>query len=58
MNRTVNEAAVKRYHHDNHDQLERHLAEFVSAYNLGRRHKTLKGPTPYEFVCKTVDDRA
>jgi hypothetical protein len=33
-------------------QLSRHLADFVSAYNFGRRLKTLKGLTPYEFVCK------
>ena len=53
MNRTIKEATVKRYHYDNHDQLGRHLADFVSAYNFGRRLKTLKGLTPYEFICKT-----
>jgi hypothetical protein len=26
--------------------------DFVSAYNFGRRLKTLKGLTPYEFICK------
>ena len=52
MNRTIKDATVKRYHYDDHDQLERHLADFVSAYNLGRRLKTLKGLTPYEFICK------
>jgi hypothetical protein len=29
------------------------LADFVAAYNFGRRLKTLKGLTPYEFICKT-----
>lgn len=52
MNRTIKEATVKRYHYDSHDQLERRLADFVSAYNFGRRLKTLKGLTPYEFICK------
>jgi hypothetical protein len=52
MNRTLKDAAVKRYHYDSHDQLSRHLADFVSAYNFGRRLKTLKGLTPYEFICK------
>lgn len=52
MNRTIKDATVKRYHYDNHEQLERHLADFVSAYNFGRRLKTLKGLTPYEFICK------
>jgi transposase InsO family protein len=53
MNRTIKEATVHRYHYDNHEQLRRHLDDFVSAYNFGRRLKTLKGLTPYEFICKT-----
>jgi transposase InsO family protein len=52
MNRTIKDATVKRYHYDSHDQFSRHLADFVSAYNFGRRLKTLKGLTPYEFICK------
>ena len=52
MNRTIKDATVKRYHYDSHDQLDRHLQDFVSAYNFGRRLKTLKGLTPYEFICK------
>jgi transposase-like protein len=53
MNRTIKDATVKRFHYDSHDQLRRHLADFVSAYNFGRRLKTLKGLTSYEFICKT-----
>ena len=52
MNRTIKDANVKRFHYDDHDQLRRHLADFVAAYNFGRRLKTLKGLTPYEFICK------
>ena len=52
MNRTLKEATVKCYHYDRHDQLENHLADFVRAYNFARRLKTLKGLTPYEFICK------
>ena len=52
MNRTIKDATVKRYHYDNHDQLRRHLGDFASAYNFARRLKTLKGLTPYEFICK------
>jgi transposase InsO family protein len=52
MNRTIKEATVKRYHYDTHEQLERHLNDFVSAYNFGRRLKTLQGLTPYEFICQ------
>lgn len=52
MNRTIKDATVKRYHYDSHGELERHLQDFVSPYNFGRRLKTLKGLTPYEFICK------
>ena len=52
MNRTIKEATVKRFHYDDHDQLRRHLQDFIDAYNFGRRLKTLKGLTSYEFICK------
>jgi hypothetical protein len=52
MNRTIKDATVKRYHYDNHDQLHRHLDDFVAAYNHARRFKRLCGLTPYEFICK------
>jgi transposase InsO family protein len=52
MNRTIKDATVKRYHYDSHDQLRQHLDDFISAYNFGRRLKTLKGLTPYEYICK------
>ena len=52
MNRTIKDATVRRYHYDDRAQLERHLADFIAAYNCGRRLKTLKGLTPYEFICK------
>jgi transposase InsO family protein len=52
MNRTIKEATVKRFHYDDHDQLRAHLADFIAAYNFDRRLKTLKGLTPYEFICK------
>ena len=52
MNRTIKDATVKRFHYASHDQLRQHLADFVAAYNFGRRLKTLKGLTPYEFICQ------
>lgn len=52
MNRTIKEATVKRYHYERHEQLENHLADFINAYNYARRLKTLKGLTPYEYICK------
>jgi transposase-like protein len=53
MNRTIKDATVRRFHYETHDQLRSHLADFVHAYNFARRLKTLKGLTPYEFICKT-----
>ena len=52
MNRTIKDATVKRYHYDGHDQLHSHLGDFITAYNYARRLKTLKGLTPYEYICK------
>jgi len=52
MNRTIKDATVKRFYYESRDQLRRHLVDFVAAYNFGRRLKTLKGLTPYEFICK------
>jgi transposase InsO family protein len=51
MNRTIKEATVKRYHYGSHDQLKQHLQTFLMAYNFARRLKTLKGLTPYEYIC-------
>jgi transposase InsO family protein len=52
MNRTIKEATVKRYHYDRHSQFQAHLADFINAYNYARRLKTLKGLTPYEYICR------
>jgi transposase InsO family protein len=52
MNRTIKDATVKRFHYDDQRQFEIHLADFISAYNFGRRLKALRGLTPYEAICK------
>jgi transposase InsO family protein len=52
MNRTIKEATVKRFYYETHEQLRSHLTDFVSAYNFAKRLKTLKGLTPYEYICK------
>ncbi|WP_264779008.1 IS481 family transposase, partial [Gluconobacter sphaericus] len=52
MNRTIREAAVKRFHYDSHEQLRTRLNDFMAAYNFGRRLKTLNSLAPYEYVCK------
>jgi transposase InsO family protein len=52
MNRTIKDATVRRFHYDDHEQLRVHLTDFVQAYNFAKRLKTLKGLTPYEFICR------
>jgi hypothetical protein len=52
MNRTIKDATVKRYHHDDQEQSRAHLRNFVDAHNFARRLKTLKGLTPHEFICR------
>jgi hypothetical protein len=53
MNRTIKDATVKRYHYADHDELRCHLQLLVEAYNCWRRLRTLRGLTPYEFICQT-----
>src|SRR6202044_1566227 len=52
LNRTIKDATVTRYFYETHDELRAHLCHFVDAYNFARRLNTLRGLTPYEFVCK------
>jgi len=52
MDRTINDAIVKRLQYDDHAQMQRHLADIVYARNVTRRLKTLKGLTPYGFIGK------
>jgi transposase InsO family protein len=52
MNRTIKDATVKRYYYQSHDHLKQHLHTFLMAYNFAKHLKTLKGLTPYEYICK------
>lgn len=52
MNRTLKEATVKRFYYETHAQLKEHLQTFLMAYNFAKRLKTLKGLTPYQFICQ------
>jgi transposase InsO family protein len=56
MNRTIEHATVKRFHYDSHDQLRRHLHDFVAAYNFRKRLKRRRGFTACEFICKAWAD--
>ena len=46
MNRTIKEATVQRFYYESHQQLRRHLADFVAAYNYGRPAQDAEGPHP------------
>lgn len=35
-----------------HVELERHIDAFIAAYSYARRLKTLRGLTPFEFICE------
>ncbi|CAO4139987.1 IS481 family transposase ISMdi4 [Methylorubrum aminovorans] len=52
MNRTLKDATVNCYHYVSHDELRHHLQLLFEAYNYGRRLKTLRGLTLYEFICQ------
>jgi len=51
MSRALKEATVERYYYATNDQARSHVADFVTAYNFGRRLETLKGLSPYEYIC-------
>jgi transposase InsO family protein len=52
MNRTLKDATVKKYHDQTHQHLKEHLYTVLMADNFAKRLKTLKGLTPYEYICQ------
>jgi transposase-like protein len=52
MNRTLKEATVQKYYYQTHQHLKEHLHAFLMAYNFAKRLKTLRGLTPYEYICQ------
>ena len=58
MNRTIKDATVKRYFYETPRPAANPSRDFVAAYNFARRLKTLRGLTPYEFICKAWTSRA
>jgi len=51
MNRSIKEMTVYRYFYRSHEELRQHLEVFLQAYNFAKRLKTLKGRSPYEYIC-------
>jgi hypothetical protein len=52
MNRTVKDAAVKKYYYQTHQYLKEPLYAFLMADNFAKRLKILGGLTPYEYICQ------
>ncbi|MCP3659142.1 MAG: IS481 family transposase [Bacteroidetes bacterium] len=48
INRTIKEAAVKKYFYKDHKISQNHLEAFLNVYNYVKPLKTLKGNTPYQ----------
>jgi hypothetical protein len=62
MNRTLKslpsgkdpgDVTIRRYHYGSHDEFRHHLQLFLDAYHHARGLKTLKGLTPYAFICRS-----
>jgi transposase InsO family protein len=58
MNRTIKDATVKRYHYEAHDQLVRHLADFVAALQLRPATEDPQRPHLLRVRLQTMDNRA
>jgi transposase-like protein len=50
FNKIIKNATTKVYHYDNIEQLEKHLQEFLLAYNFAKKLKSIKFKTPLEFL--------
>jgi hypothetical protein len=50
---SIKDATVKAYHYDDHAQLRTHLDTFLNAYNFAKRLKSLRGLTPFQFICSS-----
>ena len=52
INRTINEATVKKHYYKTHEKLKDHLQSFIDAYNFEKRLKALKGSTVFDYMNK------
>lgn len=44
-------------HYESHDDLREHFLAFFETYNFDRRLKTLRGLTPFEYVCRCWEEQ-
>lgn len=50
FNGSLKEATTKKYHYDGFEHLEKHLQEFLLAYNFAKKLKSINYKTPMEFL--------
>ncbi len=50
MVRTIKEATTKSFHYASIQELRRHVADWLIAYNFAKQLKALKFRTPYEAI--------
>lgn len=50
--RTIKDATVKVYHHDDLGSLKAHVLAFVTADNFAKHLKALRWRTPYQVICE------
>lgn len=55
MNRTIEDAAVKRYFYGTHERLRAYLQNFVGAYNFAGWLKTFGGLYPIRVHLQSLD---
>jgi hypothetical protein len=51
MNRTITDATVKIFHHDDLKNLKAYVLTFVTAYSFAKHLKALRWRTPYQAIC-------
>lgn len=52
MIHTLKDAPVHRFYYESYKEFKEHLDVYLLAFNVGRRLKTLKRLTPFEFICR------
>ena len=50
MVRTIKEATTKSFHYASIQELRRHVADWLIAYNFAKQLKAFKFRTPYEAI--------
>jgi hypothetical protein len=51
MNRTIKDATVKVFHYEDLASLKAHVLALVTAYNVAKHLKSLRGKTPFQTIC-------